>query len=246
MMIFFLLVIGNKWKAPTVAVFQPVADTVEKNAFLSFPAPITGTPLILESIASYDGAYMEDDSGSEVTNVVAVLLRNACDRWIRSAEITLFDGKKELRFFVEELPPGQSALVPERRKQLYDKPQIYDVNGVCEYYTGEINDHITAKVSENALYLTNRMNKDAESVRIYYKTVYADGLFYVGGKTYVFVVPKLAAGDMIYLQPPYLAGEYSRILRIEYKRSSVEPPTEDLHIKELWRGNPAILDDLGS
>ena len=57
---------------------------------------------------------------------------------------------------------------------------------------------------------------------VYYKTIYADSLFYMGGKVQMLSVKTLLPGETICLQGAYLAGEQSRVLRIEYKRSSIE------------------------
>ncbi len=229
-MLLFLIAIGCNWQMPTVAVFQPTSDVSVKPEYMSsippaditLPASVKDTPLVLEEIVSYDGAYMEDVSFVEVTDVAAALLHNNGDQWIQTAEVTVSIGEQRLVFFVQELPPGQSALVLEQNKQNCKRRQFTDVSGICNYFSGTMNVNITAEITDNnVLMLTNHTLSDIEEIHIYYKTVYADGLFYMGGKAYFLVVPKLAAGKTVYLQPAYLAGEQSRILRIEYKKSSI-------------------------
>lgn len=248
-MLLFLYTIGLRWQQPTVAVFQPLEvfpteseSTIAEN--ITLPAPILNTPMVLEEIVSYDGAYLEDDSFEEVTNVAAALVRNKGNQWISAAEIAVTIGESQMVFFIQELPPGESALVLERTRQRIKHRNFTDVTGVCNYYNGELSNGITADISSGVLTLTNTTQTDAADILVYYKTVYADGSFYMGGKVHILPVENLAAGEKVYLQPPYLAGDDSRILRIEYKKSSIES-MEDLSVKELWIGNPAIWDSWG-
>ena len=248
-MLLFLYAIGLRWQQPTVAVFQPLEilptdSETTTLAKITLPASVPDTQLVLEEIVSYDGAYLEDGSFEEVTNVAAALIHNEGDRWVSAAEITLTVEETRFVFFVQELPPGESALVLERTRQKIKQRDFTDVSGVCNYYNGEQTDGITADISSGVLTLTNTTQTDVADILVYYKTVYGDGLFYMGGKVHILPVEKLVAGERVYLQPPYFAGDDSRILRIEYKKSSIDS-MEDLSVKELWIGNPAIWDSWG-
>lgn len=229
-LVLFILAVQNDFYAPTVVVFQPIEKETSKpeqtenmNAEnILLPATVAGTPLVVEEIISYDGAYMEDLSFDEVTNVAAILLKNSSDQWIHTAEISAFVGEQKLVFLAQELPPGQSVLTLEKSRQKYTEHQITQISGVCTYLDNEPENGVVAENCGDVLLLSNVSGEGVADIIVYYKTVYADGLFYIGGRTHILAVPYLEAGKTIYLQPAYFAGKQSRTIRVEYKKSSVD------------------------
>lgn len=212
MLIVFLISVGLWDRSQTVTTFMP-----QNNENVSIPATVPGTPLVLRELVSFDGAYVEDLSFCEVTNLASALLENTGDRWILESEIIVWTENQKFTFLLKELPPGESALVLEKSRQNLDDREIREITGECVYLEEKTNANMVSisKTSGNGVTVTNLTSDTLYDICIYYKTVYADDLFYIGGKAYTVQVPALSPGESISLHPKYYTNEYSRILRIE-------------------------------
>ena len=243
----FLTTIGFQWWDQTITGFQTDETDISemenfvsaiKPADITFPATVTGTDLIAEELVSYDGAFMEDLSFDEVMNVAALLVRNTGDQWVLEGKITLAFGEQKMVFYIQQLPPGQAVLVLEADRQSCKQRNFTALTGWTrrlEHSVSEEALHIES-VGSSSLAVTNQTSVALTNVRVYYKTVYADDVFYLGGNAYVCIIARLLPNETVHLQPEYYAGDLSRILRVEYEmKSSFGKPKEDLDYRTLER-----------
>lgn len=199
--------------APNTAI-QPL-----QSAEISLPAQIQGTPLVAQELICYDGAYMEDLSYDEVTNVAALLVRNTSDQVVLRAQITLQRGDMELTFIATQIPPDSAVLVLEENRKSCRAGNFTALFGMaeCDSYDYVKDACLKAEASDYAmLAVTNTSDKPLTDIYIYYKNSYADGYFLVGGVTHSAHLEKIMPGQTLYLKPKYYAGKYSQIVNVRY------------------------------
>lgn len=192
---------------------------------ISLPHAIAGSNLIIERITSYDGAFIEDGSDSDISGVTAVVLQNAGDTDVEFASIPIYRDGTELQFEVSALPAGSTIVVQEKNRVTFQEGNysvgsatVAEVNG---FEMSEDKVHVE-ETGDQTFTLTNLTEEEIPAVRIFYKFYMEDEDVYVGGITYVAKVTNLAAdSSQTVTASHYLKGS-SRIMMVRTYDSAEE------------------------
>ena len=184
---------------------------------MEFPYSIPGSNLLVRSIASYDGSFIEDGSDSDVSGVTVMVVENTGKTQAEYAEISIDRDGKALQFKVSALPAGGMAVVQESNKVLFQEGTYTDctasVAEVEEFAMSE--DKIRVEeTGEQEITVTNLTDQKIPAVRIFYKFYLEDEDTYVGGITYTAKITDLQAGDSQTIQPSHYLKGSSRIMMV--------------------------------
>ena len=184
---------------------------------MEFPYRIPGSNLLVRSIASYDGSFIEDGSDLDVSGVTVMVVENTGKTQAEYAEISINRDGKALQFKVSALPAGGMAVVQESNKVLFQEGNYTDctarVAEVEEFAMSE--DKIRVEeTGEQEITVTNLTDQKIPAVRIFYKFYLEDEDTYVGGITYTAKITDLQAGDSQTIQPSHYLKGSSRIMMV--------------------------------
>ncbi len=198
---------------PVVSLINVSDLTAEQH--LQFPFPISGTTLIAEQIVSYEGLFLEGEEPCFVTDVAALLLYNYGKQGILDAKICLRAGQVQYTFVADMIPAGARILVPDQNAMQFGPKEFTACSGSQREDKSDWSlDHILLLEypQMGEVVVTNQTDDTLTGISLYYKTYYADWDFYVGGKTQIFFVEELNAGENIRIYPNNYAYGYSRFL----------------------------------
>jgi len=207
---------------PTAVIASPQREqSIEASVSkpITLPCTVEGTGLIAERLICYDGVFFENGSNCEVEGVAALLLRNTSKTGISSAHIVLEQKCRKLTFEATQIPPGVAVLVLEKCAIGYTKECVTACYGRIDWESFGWNPEDLLRFEEldmGSLWVTNVSGSDLCEINLYYKTDYADGMFYMGGITYHVYIDNIDVGERILLKPDHYAGNASKFLRIEY------------------------------
>ena len=191
---------------------------------LQFPCPVVGTPLILEHLAAYDGAFFEDGSDREVTGVMAAMLRNPSDRELAAACVTLRTGEQTLEFYAQNILPGAAVLVLEKSAAAYTN-DTYDScwGNVVEAAQTDLLPHILQIREEGmgTLVITNLSEELLGPVTLYYKMRPPGQDFYMGGVTYRTTLEQLLPRQSVRITPYHYVHNYSCVVKVHIEKGTV-------------------------
>jgi len=214
--------------APDISADAPVLQTDIVAAKLQtktfqLPQPIIGTTLIAERLAAYDGPFLEDGTGDEVTNIAALVVRNTGVYGVSSACITLEWDSGAYKFAADMIPAGESVLLLELSRGEYEQRSWTDCTGTQEQDLTDwtAGNKITLKeVGVGTLLVTNEEPVPVENVQLYYKSYLSPPGIFVGGITYSTEIKRLEAGETTQISPDFFVNGFTKILCIRYKRNS--------------------------
>lgn len=172
---------------------------------------ISCTPLIVESIASYDGAFYEDGSGREVVGVAAIMLRNSSDETVPFANVIVYTDNCRYEFEATMIPPGAVVLIPERNAAILLEQKIVRCFGWMTVLQSELPQNIKFEVSQG-LTVTNQGPKSIRNLIVYHRTYIAEGDFYMGGSAFQTKIERIAPLQRISVLPDNFAPGYSEIV----------------------------------
>ena len=200
-------------------VLQQDAIPVVKGYAKAEPLPlfVEGTQLLAEEILTYEGEYIEDTEFGEYVFVTGLILRNTGDQGILRAKVKLTGENDVLEFDATYIPPGEAVLVLEKNRRETQDFCFLSCTGEVEYAEDTWGENHTLQIvytRQNSIEITNIAEKTAEDVRLYYKTVYPGGLFYIGGITHCYRIHAISAGETVTVSPEFYAGERSKIVYI--------------------------------
>lgn len=210
---------------------EPPKETEE--AFFELPFSIRQTGLVAEAMVCYEGVFMEDNTASDICNVAALMIKNAGGSGVTDGIVMVWQGGRELRFEVSQLPPGSAVLVLEREAQAYSREPLEACQGwaVCEETGWDIGSYIAIEeIAPGGVTVTNIREEMLCGVRLYYKTEYPEGGFYLGGITYELELGTLEPGQTVELYPEHYCCGSSRILRILVEKTSPSQPEAERDI----------------
>ncbi len=183
---------------------------------ITLPMKISCTSLIVQSMATYDGPFMEDGSGTEVVEVAALLLQNSGDVWIPYASVIVDTELCRYCFRAYRIPPQSTVLVPEASAQQYLESRIVNIFGWHTVEKMPASPKILIQEQgDTTLSIHNTSGLKVENLTVYFRK-YADGIG-VGGKPYEFTVSYLPPGKRITVNPKYYVSGYCRIVDYEIK-----------------------------
>lgn len=184
---------------------------------MEFPYSIPGSNLLVRSIASYEGSFIEDGSDSDISGVTVMVVENTGKTQVEYAAISLDRDAKTLRFEVSALPAGGMAVVQESNKVPFQEGNYTD----CTASVAEVEDFTMSEdkirveeTGEQEITVTNLTDQKIPAVRIFYKFYIEDEDTYVGGITYTAKITDLQAGDSQAIQPSHYLKGSSRIMMV--------------------------------
>ncbi len=183
-------------------------------AYREHGIPISCTPLVVETLAYYDGAFYEDGTGTEVMDIAALELRNSSDETIPFASVIVYTENCRYEFEATMLPPDCTVLIPELNKTRLTEKEIARCFGwvTVSYKTMAENLILT---ENDKIHIRNTSDKAAKNIKVYYKTYLREEQIYVGGRAFVKEIPYIAAGETVSLLPNNYAPGYSRVVWYE-------------------------------
>lgn len=182
------------------------------------PFPVPGTCLVAEQIVLYEGPFLEADSAQETVQVAALLLRNTGEFGVESARVILEARSVQLVFEADTIPAGQAVLVLEKDGKEYGPQTFTGCTGweVCSQadWSGAALLSIQG-VDIGTVAVTNLTDRVLAGIQLYYKNYLSEPGFYVGGRTFMYLIERLEAGQTIYIYPSHYANGYSDFARVE-------------------------------
>lgn len=181
----------------------------------ALPMPVQGTTLVAEEILSYEGEYIEDTEFGEFVYATGLILRNTGDQGVICSKVKLTGASDCLEFSATYIPAGEAVLVLEKNRKKTEDMQFYSCSGTAEYDNHGWEEHrgIAIQYLDNdGIKVTNTTNKSISGIQLYYKTIYPQNLFYVGGITHCYRINNLSVGESITVYPAYFSGVHSKIV----------------------------------
>ena len=192
-------------------------DIQETVKGISLPYSIGGSGLVIRSITSYDGTYIEDGSDSDISGVTVIILENTGDTEVEYASITVNREGTELQFEASALPAGGTVVVQEKNRVLFEGGNYTDCSAdVAEIEEFDMSsDQIRVdETGDQTLTVTNLTDENIPAVRIFYKFYMEDEDTYVGGITYTAKITGLDANASVEITPSHYLKGSSRIMMI--------------------------------
>lgn len=189
----------------------------DEPSYISFPYTASADKLVIQSLDSYSGYYIEDGSEAEVKNISVIEVKNTSKKVIEYARINLTSKGKTLSFDVSLLPPGKSAVVMEAGKKEYNS------NTSCTYVGSQIaylsklekmEDKVKVTTDKKgAVKVTNVSGKKIPELRIFYKNKLGSGE-YIGGIAYTVKFENLKSKESQTIYPSHFNSEFSEIMMV--------------------------------
>lgn len=178
--------------------------------------------LEITALGRYTGAFVEDGKNEDVTDVLALIVKNTGEDWLEYAQITLdCGGTATATFSLSALPAGSSALVMETNRLTYAAGTAYTVTKApsCAALTSAVMDFsqtFALYPDDGVINIKNISDRDISSdVCVYYKN-FRYGL-YMGGICYrARVEGGIAAGEIAQSIQTHYSNDDSVILYMTY------------------------------
>ena len=203
--------------ATTPPTSQSTPQPTNPDGSIAFPYTIPGTALVIQSVRSYDGVFLEDGSNRDVTGISAMVLVNNGQSGIEYAEITLNQGNTVLRYKATSIPAGATLVVQEATaaKHVNSKYTACSAN-VAEASTFELSETMVKveEIENGTLLVTNLTDETISRVRVFYKFAFEKGKIYVGGITYTAELTALEPGQSARLSASHFAAGSSEVIMV--------------------------------
>lgn len=157
------------------------------NNNLKTPYKVSSTGMQINKIKSYSGKFVENGSDKEVSNILALEVKNTSKKDLQYGQIKLqINNKKIATFDLTNLPAGKTVTVIESTGSIsYNSGDSYKYEEATYASVDKfpMNEN-KVKVSTNGSDITvqNISNKDLGTVYVYYKNTKDNS--YLGGITY--------------------------------------------------------------
>ncbi len=172
---------------------------------------ISCTPLVVENLAYYDGAFFEDGSGTEKFGVASVVLRNNSDMTIPYASVIVYTNNCRYEFEATMLPPHAKVLIPDRYGTFLTESSITKCFGwITVSYLPSAND--LCVVESECIQINNPSDQPVKNIIVYYRTYLPENNIFLGGRAFSIEIPAIAAGETIMLTPDHYAPGYSKVV----------------------------------
>ena len=183
----------------------------------TLPVFVAGTDLLAEELVRYEGEYIEDTEFGEYVFVTGLILRNTGNKGVLCVKVKLIGECDTLDFEATYIPPGKSVLVLEKNRKETVDTQFYSCVGQVEYSDDNWENREEVKIQylgNDFIRITNTTGKAVTGIELYYKTEYANGLFYMGGITHCYRIRSLSPGESVAVSPEYYASDCSQIVYV--------------------------------
>lgn len=182
-----------------------------------------GGQLQVTAVGRFTGAYVEDGTDEEVTDVLALIVENTGESWIEYAELTMDCGGETARFVLSALPSGSSALVMEANRMTYAAGTVYRLSEEAKMaaLTSAVMDFSEDFVlypDDGVINVENISGMDhTESVSVYYKN-YRYGLYFGGICYRARFESGIAAGELAQSVQEHYSNADSVIMYMSYEK----------------------------
>lgn len=184
---------------------------------ISFPYAIPNTNLTIQSMASYDGIFLEDGSDVEVSGIASIIVKNEGATNVEYANIVINSEGAQLTFRASDIAAGASVVVQEANQTAYTETTYTSCSAdVAELAEFEMSAD-KVKVEENedgSLTITNLTAAEIPCVRVFYKFYMDEENAYVGGITYTAKLTNLEANGSQKVTPSHYSAGYSKVVMI--------------------------------
>lgn len=207
--------IHNNMPEAVFAVEQVTGSYVTETDGIKLPYQIVGTELVVQRLCTYDGPYLEDGSGDEVTNIAALLITNTARLGTECAQVTLRWDGGEFLFDADMIPAGASVLVLEQNRKQYKQQDWTTCIGwqiLADAQWQNIPGIVIQEEGYGTLLITNDTDTFIKNLCLYYKSSLEDPDIYIGGITYKAGIKELVPHQTVRLQPFHYACGYSRLI----------------------------------
>lgn len=196
---------------------QPTPQPTNPDGSIAFPYTIPGTDLVIQSIRSYDGVFLEDGSNRDVTGISAMVLVNQGQTGVALAEITLTQGTTVLKYKATSIPAGATLVVQEATAAKYVNSKYTTCSANVAQGDSFTPSEGMVKVEEienGTLLVTNLTDETISRVRFFYKFAFEKGKIYVGGITYTAELTALKPGQSAKLTASHFAAGSSEVVMV--------------------------------
>ena len=204
--------------APTMPKFEePEVETLPEEVEAQLPYTIPGTNLVIQKIANYEGAFFEDGSDEDVSDVAMILLHNAGTEAVEYAEIAVEYTTGELQFEASAIPAGGYVTVQEANRKGIMSGSMVDSRASVALLPSESNAEEYISVTDNGdntLSVTNISDSAIKTARIFYKYYIAGDDLYVGGITYTVKLSDLKPGQTVVVDPSHYLSSSSKVVMV--------------------------------
>ena len=199
---------------PPVVIPTP---TEPEKVVLTLPYVVPGSSLVIQKVAPYEGAYLEDGTDATVSNVAMALLYNAGSEAVEYSKITMKYDDKTLQFEASAIPAGGIVVVQAMDRSSCATGDLLECT--ADVATLPTLDKAEDKIKiedngNNSLTVTNLTDKDIVTVRIFYKYYMEDTHAYVGGITYTAKISNLKANESVVITPSHYASGASNVMMV--------------------------------
>lgn len=191
--------------------------TEPEKVVITLPYVVPGSSLVIQKVAPYEGAYLEDGTDATVSNVAMALLYNAGSEAVEYSKITMKYDDKTLQFEASAIPAGGVVVAQAVDRSSCATGDLLECT--ADVATLPTLDKAEDKIKiedngNNSLTVTNLTDKDIVTVRIFYKYYMEDTHAYVGGITYTAKISNLKANESIVITPSHYASGASKVMMV--------------------------------
>jgi hypothetical protein len=184
-----------------------------ENKEISLPYELEEMGLVVETLFSYEGNYIEDGSDEPVSDVTGAVVCNTSDRGISFAVFAVKQGDSTAYFTVTWLPPGQRVMVLAMERTPYTVAKITDCRLLGIRWEQFDSLPITVQLAENnGLVVTNTSTQRLKGGHLRYKWYMEEYGLYFGGITHCVLLPVLEAGEQYLLYPENYGPDTAQIV----------------------------------
>lgn len=199
---------------------QTTAGTEGTQSFgVNFPRPVSGCQLELRSMTNYTGAYVEDGTNQQVTDVAMAHIVNVGTEPVEFAQVEVTWGEETLQFQVSLLLPGESVLVQEAQRKAMPEGSVTQCSAEVAFLA-ETDWEQQLSVTDNgdgSLTVANLTDRDIALVRLFYKYHSQEQQLYVGGIAFSAKINGLKAGQSVTIRPShYITGDSRVVTAVIY------------------------------
>lgn len=152
--------------------------------------------LLVENISPYTGVFLEGEK-SRSEDAYALKITNISDKTIFAAELRYNDGKQDLVFFFEILPPRATTIVTEQTALKMESENLKYQDGYIKYLKSGLEDGRGIEITptdQSTLIIKNPGKEEIPCLWIFYRKMEPDGTL-LGGRCFWSYAEELEAGE---------------------------------------------------
>lgn len=214
---FVISVLNGEGTTAALAVdLQPSQPQETITDMLHFPFIVEGTTLVANSLAMYEGDMIENETDRFLVDAAALEVCNFGTSEVELAEVKLTFNKEEMVFFGTNIPAGGRVLIIEQSGKGWTQEPCTECHGWVQYSEDPVlpdSALILRDVDMGTVAVTNTTEKTLNDIWLFYKNYLYDEALYLGGITYIEVIPWIKPGQTVQITPENYASGYSKFIK---------------------------------